>query len=59
LTGTQTGDLVAWNGRSVGKSFKQHTDALWQIINIQNRTLVITGGNDGKLITWDKTFVPK
>lgn len=29
LTGTTTGELVVWNGRSVGKAHKAHTDALW------------------------------
>jgi WD40 repeat protein len=55
----QTGELVMWNGRSIGKTIKQHTDALWQIINIENKSMILTGGNDGKVIMWDKTFTPK
>jgi WD40 repeat protein len=54
-----TGELVMWNGRNVGKTHKQHADALWQIINIQNKTMIMTGGNDGKIVTWDKTFTAK
>jgi hypothetical protein len=29
LTGMATGELVMWSGRTIGKTFKQHTDALW------------------------------
>lgn len=31
FTGTPKGDLIKWNGRSAGKSYKSHTDALWAI----------------------------
>jgi WD40 repeat protein len=27
---------------------------MWQIININAGSLIITGGNDGKLIFWDR-----
>lgn len=53
LTGNSKGDLIVWNGRNVGKAQKGHTDALWQILNIDNNTKILTGGNDAKLITWD------
>jgi WD40 repeat protein len=59
LTGMATGELVMWNGRSIGKTFKQHADALWQIINVENKSMIMTGGNDGKVILWDRTFTPK
>jgi hypothetical protein len=32
---------------------------MWQIININNGSLIITGGNDGKLIFWDRQFAQK
>ncbi len=59
LTGSPTGDLIQWSGRSISKAHKKHTDALWQIINIQNKSMIMTGGNDGKVVTWDRTFVAK
>lgn len=56
MTGTPTGELVAWGGRSISKSYKGHTDALWSILSVQNNSMLITGGNDGKIIFWDKAF---
>jgi hypothetical protein len=29
VTGTPTGDLIVWSGRTIGKAQKGHTDALW------------------------------
>ena len=31
FTGTPKGDLIKWNGRTAGKPYKNHTDALWAI----------------------------
>ena len=31
MTGTPKGDLLVWNGRTVGKAQKAHGDALWAI----------------------------
>lgn len=59
VSGTPTGELVAWNGRTVGKAHKGHTDALWQILSVSNNSMLITGGNDAKIIFWDKTFAQK
>jgi ribosomal protein S6 len=54
LTGSPTGELQIWQGRTLSKSIKAHTEAMWQIININAGSLIITGGNDGKLIFWDR-----
>lgn len=59
LTGSSNGDLVQWNGRSIGKTYKRHTDALWCIQTITNGQMIVTGANDGKVIIWDKTFTVK
>jgi len=59
LTGTPKGELVQWNGRTVGKAHKGHTDALWAIENIQAGTMVMTGGNDGIVLFWDQTMAQK
>ncbi len=53
LTGTPQGELVAWNGRTVGKAYKGHAEALWAIQNVQNGQMVMTGANDSKIIFWD------
>lgn len=29
ITGTPTGELVVWGGRTISKAYKGHTDALW------------------------------
>ena len=55
LTGTPKGDLLVWNGRTVSKAQKAHGDALWAILNLQN--MIITGGNDAKVIMWDQNYV--
>lgn len=36
LAGTPQGELLQFNGRTVGKVFKGHTDALWSILTIKN-----------------------
>lgn len=59
VSGTPTGELIIWSGRTIGKSQKSHTDALWQIVPIMNNTMILSGGNDGKLIMWDKNFTQK
>lgn len=59
LTGSPTGELQIWAGRTLSKSIKAHTEAMWQIININGGSLIITGGNDGKLIFWDRQFLQK
>lgn len=59
LTGTPTGELIVWSGRTAGKVQKAHTDALWQIYSVMNNTMIVTGGNDAKVIFWDSTFVQK
>jgi hypothetical protein len=59
VSGTPTGELIAWTGRTIGKAHKGHTDALWQIICVQNKSMLITGGNDAKIIFWDKSFAQK
>lgn len=59
VTGTPTGELNKWDGRSIGKTFKSHADALWTIQSIQKGALLVTGGNDGKLLILDKTFAVK
>ena len=56
LTGTPKGDLLQWNGRNVGKAIKGHTDALWAIQSVLKDTMVVTGGNDAKIIFWDSSF---
>ena len=59
IVGTPTGDLVSWTGRNMNKAYKKHTDALWALRMVQENTTLLTGGNDGKLVFWDKTFTAK
>jgi WD40 repeat protein len=56
VTGSQTGELMQWTGRNLTKSYKKHTDALWAIKSIKNDSMLMTGGNDGIIYFWDKTF---
>ncbi len=59
VTGGSKGELVQWAGRSASKVHKGHTDAVWAIQNIQNDTMIVTGGNDAKVIFWEKGFAKK
>lgn len=57
VTGVQSGGLVKWNGNSAAKPIMHHSDAIWAIENI-NPSSFITGGNDGKVITWNAQLAP-
>lgn len=51
--------LFDWAGKSAGKQYKGvHTDALWSILTIEKGNSLLTGGNDGKVILWDKMMRP-
>jgi hypothetical protein len=52
LTGASTGDLYKWTGTQAAKPIKNHTDAVWQIVN-HNATQFFTGSNDGLIIKWN------
>jgi len=56
MAGTSKGNLLLFNGRTVSKSVKAHTDALWAIQTIKNGTALMTGGNDAKIVLWDKNL---
>lgn len=54
FTGSAQGVLFDWAGKSAGKQYKSHTDALWNIMTVNKGANLLTGSNDGKVIMWDK-----
>ena len=52
-SGAQDGGLIKWNGANASKPVKQHSDAIWAIEPTGDGGFV-TGGNDGKIVFWDK-----
>lgn len=41
----------------MGKSQKAHEGALWALLCIQGNTVLLSGGNDAKIIVWNNAFV--
>ena len=54
LSGSAKGQLLVWGGTNIGKAIPAHKSALVTINELKNG--IITGGNDGVLITWDKMY---
>lgn len=49
-TGSYSGDIIPWNGRTMGKRIKAHT-ARVNCMHTHGNNLV-SGGHDGKVIVW-------
>jgi hypothetical protein len=62
VTGGAQGELVTWNGNSVGKTYKSsHETGIWAIEKApgkQAETGFYSGGNEGKVILWNAQFQP-
>ncbi len=54
VTGTSTGKLVIWSDRHFSQSIAAHTGVVF-VLQAKNN-LLISGGEDGLLITWDSNF---
>lgn len=52
VSGSSKGDLVPWNGTSMGKPIKAHSAPIWCIEKGANNTFY-SGSHDGKVIVWD------
>lgn len=50
VCGTQTGNLIPFNGNAAGKSIKAHTGGVWTVCAQKN--ILFSGGQDGKVIMW-------
>ena len=51
FTGSFTGDVIAWNGNSLGKRNKGHTARVNCLYSKGNQ--VVSGSHDGKVIVWN------
>jgi len=54
VTGTTTGKLIIWSDRTATKAIAAHTKEVY-VLQAKNN-LLISGGADGLLITWDSEF---
>lgn len=54
-TGTFSGTLLLWKGRSISKKIEAHKGPLNAIWNRKSDGF-ITGGNDGNVIVWSEAF---
>lgn len=52
-TGTFSGSILSWSGRSISKSFKAHTDGCHAMYPTQKTKGIISGGGDGQVIIWN------
>ena len=56
VTGTFSGQLLLWKGRSISKRLEAHSKACNAIWNRSAEKGFITGGNDGLVIVWNGSF---
>ena len=56
VTGTFSGDIYTWNGRSINKKLKAHEKGCNTIFPRKNTPGFLTGGNDGKVFIWNDKF---
>lgn len=56
VTGTFSGQLLLWKGRSISKRLDAHKGACNAVWNRTAETGFITGGNDGQIITWNGSY---
>jgi microtubule-associated protein-like 6 len=55
ITGTHTGNLWIWNGRTVGKTVKAHEGQVWALKATEDS--LYSGGSEGKIVIWNATLV--
>lgn len=55
ITGTHTGNLWIWNGRTVGKTVKAHEGQVWALKATEDT--LYSGGSEGKIVIWNATLV--
>lgn len=56
VTGTFSGQLLLWKGKSISKRVEAHKEACNAIWTRTAETGFITGGNDGLVIIWNGSF---
>jgi WD40 repeat protein len=55
VTGAFSGDLHIWNGATISKSVKAHTDGCHALNSRKSKKGIISGGGDGLIIIWGFT----
>lgn len=56
VIGLIKGELAVVRGKSIAKFLKAHTGGVFAMTNDLKYEKLITGGGDGKICIWDKTF---
>lgn len=54
VTGTVLGNIAVWSDRTAARVLPAHKGILFAMLSKNN--LLVTGGQDGMVVTWDSTF---